>query len=110
MHLSNVVMEVIIAGAATSGFNLSFAVQIALLHDVLEDTQTTFKEIATMFGFDVANVVQALTKNDILDKADKMLNSLARIRALSKEVWSVKLADIIINLQKPPAHWSSPKI
>lgn len=110
VHLSNVTMEVIIAGMQTPGFNLAFAVQVALLHDTLEDTTTSFEEIETMFGLDVANAVQALTKNDALDKVDNMMDSLNRIKALSKEVWSVKLADRITNLQKPPAHWSSSKI
>lgn len=110
VHLSNVAMEILIAGSATSGFNLVFAIQVALLHDVLEDTQTTVGEIENTFGVDVARAVQALTKNDALDKAEKMVDSLIRIKALSKEVWSVKLADRITNLQKPPAHWSSSKI
>ena len=110
VHLSNVAMEIIIAGLATPGFNLAFAVQVALLHDVLEDTDTSFEEIETTFGLNVAQAVQALTKNDTLEKGEKMMDSLTRIKALSNEVWSVKLADRITNLQKPPAHWSSSKI
>ena len=110
VHLSNVAMEVLMAGSATPGFNLPFAVQVALLHDVLEDTSTTFEELESVFGLDVANAVQALTKNDALDKAEKMMDSLTRIKALSKEVGSVKLADRITNLQKPPVHWSNSKI
>ncbi|ABG59647.1 HD domain-containing protein [Cytophaga hutchinsonii] len=110
VHISNVAMEILIAGAVTPGFNLSFAVQVALLHDVLEDTDTTFEEVEHTFGRDVADAVTALTKNDALDKAEKMADSLTRIKALSCEVWSVKLADRITNLQKPPAHWSISKI
>ncbi|HSY61843.1 MAG TPA: HD domain-containing protein, partial [Cytophaga sp.] len=110
VHVSNVAMEVLIAGSATPGFNLPFAVQIALLHDVLEDTNTTFEEIESVFGSDVAHAVQALTKNDALEKSTKMMDSLTRMKILSKEVGSVKLADRITNLQKPPAHWSSVKI
>lgn len=110
VHLSNVTMEIIVAGSATTGFDLPFAVQVALLHDVLEDAPTTFEEIEKTFGLDVAKAVQALTKNDSVDKSLKMMDSLNRIKALSKEVWSVKLADRITNLQKPPAHWSNSKI
>jgi guanosine-3',5'-bis(diphosphate) 3'-pyrophosphohydrolase len=34
-----------------------------------------------------------------------MLDSLRRIKALSKEVCAVKLADRITNLQEPPNNW-----
>ncbi len=110
VHLSNVAMEILVAGAATPGFNLPFAIQVALLHDVLEDTAVTFEEIENTFSFDVAKAVESLTKNDALHKSEKMLDSLKRIKVLSNEVWSVKLADRITNLQKPPAHWSISKM
>lgn len=38
-----------------------------------------------------------------------MQNSLNRINALQTEVWSVKLADRITNLQPPPSHWDNTK-
>jgi (p)ppGpp synthase/HD superfamily hydrolase len=38
-----------------------------------------------------------------------MLDSLNRTKQLPKEVWAVKLADRITNLQTPPAHWSFEK-
>ena len=46
VHLSNVAMEVILAAKHSSAFDLEFAVQVALLHDVLEDTSTSFEEVA----------------------------------------------------------------
>ena len=36
-----------------------------------------------------------------------MADSLARIHEQPREVWMVKLADRIANLQPAPAHWSS---
>ena len=38
----------------------------ALLHDVVEDTQTTIEEIEGMFGSDVAHLVEGLTKIDAI--------------------------------------------
>ena len=35
-----------------------------------------------------------------------MNDSLKRIKLLRPEVWAVKLADRITNLQPPPPHWS----
>jgi len=34
---------------------------------------------------------------------------ISRIQKLRKEVWAVKLADRITNMQKPPAIWSHDK-
>lgn len=39
-----------------------------------------------------------------------MADSLRRIQAEPREVWMVKLADRISNLQPPPAHWTPAKI
>jgi len=38
-----------------------------------------------------------------------MQDSLVRILLQTKEVWMVKLADRITNLQPPPPHWDLPK-
>ena len=109
VHLSNVAMEILIAAPHSSEFRLDFALKVALLHDTLEDTQTTFEEISQEFGKDVALAVLALTKNDNLPRTDKMNDSIQRIKKLQKEVWAVKLADRITNLQVPPAHWEIAK-
>lgn len=110
VHLSNVAMEVLMAANHEDQFDLAFAIQLALLHDTLEDTNTSFDELKREFGVKVANGISALTKNDDLPKDEKMNDSLNRIKELSKEVWIVKLADRITNLQAPPAHWPKEKI
>lgn len=109
VHLSNVAMEIFIAGHKTKDFNLSFAVQVALLHDTIEDTSTTYVEIKDNFGEDIAEAVLALSKNGDLQKEIQTLDSLTRIKKLSKEVWAVKLADRITNLQPPPSKWNKKK-
>ncbi|KQB40796.1 HD domain-containing protein [Flavobacterium aquidurense] len=110
VHLSNVAMEIIIASQETKQFNTAFAIQVALLHDVLEDTQTTFDELVNEFDEEIALAVLALTKNAAIAKEERMNDSLSRIKKLSKEVWAVKLADRITNLQIPPESWSVEKI
>jgi guanosine-3',5'-bis(diphosphate) 3'-pyrophosphohydrolase len=110
VHLSNVAMEVIMAHKAEANFDLDLAVQIALLHDSLEDTNATFEKVESLFGIDVARGVQALTKDPNLStKSEKMADSLRRINEQSKEVVAVKLADRITNLQEPPASWDQVK-
>lgn len=111
LHISNVAMEVLMAYNEKKDFDLDLAIQLAILHDTIEDTSATFDELKEAFGEDVAIGVQALTKNsDIPDKKARMLDSLERINRLRKEVGMVKLADRITNLQQPPNHWSSEKI
>lgn len=109
LHLSNVAMEILIASYNTKNFDREFAIQVALLHDILEDTNTTFKKLESMFGFKVSKAVAALSKNSDLPKEQQMQDSLNRIKELQPEVWAVKLADRITNLQPPPSHWDSDK-
>jgi guanosine-3',5'-bis(diphosphate) 3'-pyrophosphohydrolase len=110
VHLSNVAMEIIFAAHHSTNFDTDFAVQLALLHDTLEDTDTTFEELSQAFSHSVADGVLALSKNKSLAKEDQLNDSIERILLQPKEVWSVKLADRITNLQKPPSHWSPSKI
>ena len=111
LHLSNVAMEVLMAYQNEPDFNLALAIQIALLHDTLEDTDTSFNDLETIFGFSIAEGVQALTKNNTIPtKSERMLDSLNRINSLEKEVGLVKLADRITNLQQPPSLWNPEKI
>lgn len=109
VHLSNVAMEIMIAASNSDNFNLDFAIQVALLHDTIEDTSTDICVLENIFGVEIANGVSALTKNSSLPKEQQMQDSLSRIKKLQSEVWAVKLADRITNLQPPPTHWDKQK-
>ncbi len=109
VHLSNVAMEIFMAAVHTDDFNVEYAVQVALLHDTIEDTETTYQELSYTFGRIIADGVQALTKDATLPKEQRTMDSLNRIRKMPNEVWAVKLADRITNLQPPPGHWSKNK-
>ena len=106
VHLSNVAMEILITSFHSENFDLGFAVQVALLHDTLEDTNTNYEELETKFGVEIAKGVLALTKNEKLPKEEQIKDCLKRIKLLQSEVWAVKLADRITNLQPPPPHWN----
>ena len=105
VHLSNVAMEVLIAAKYTKKFNLGLALQVGLLHDTIEDTNTTADELSKHFGDSVADGVLALTKNKLLPKVQQMSDSLSRIKEQPKEIWAVKLSDRITNMQSPPSNW-----
>lgn len=109
VHISNVAMEILVAARHTVNFNLELAVQVALLHDTLEDTNTAYDELLSLFGIEVFKGVQALTKDKNLLKEQQMDDCLNRIKLLAPEIRAVKLADRITNLQPPPSDWDMPK-
>ena len=109
VHLANVAMEIMLAGARGPAFDFDLAVQCALLHDTLEDTPIQAEQLEAEFGPTVTAGVKALTKNASLPKDQQMSDSLARIRQQPPEVWMVKLADRITNLQPPPHDWKREK-
>ncbi|MEW5988643.1 MAG: HD domain-containing protein [Chloroflexota bacterium] len=110
MHLSFVSMEVIAALNAEAAHDEDLAVQCALLHDVIEDTEVTYDQVRAEFGTQIADGVLALTKDVTLPKHLQIDDSLCRIKQQPHEVWMVKLADRISNLQPPPAYWTLERI
>ena len=67
MHLNLVSMEILAALSAESGHNGDLAIQCALLHDTIEDTDTSYEQIESIFGISVADGVAALSKNPALE-------------------------------------------
>lgn len=109
VHLSMVAMEIIASLNYEPDVNGDLAVQTAILHDVLEDTGTTYTELQDEFGQQIAAGVLSLTKDEAVEKLGRMADSLRRIKMQPKEIWMVKLADRITNLQPPPAYWDNEK-
>lgn len=82
----------------------------AVLHDTVEDTDTTEKELADRFGSDIASVVMEVTDDKSLDKARRKELQIEHAPHMSYAARLVKLADKISNLRdilaSPPADWS----
>ena len=107
-HIGNVLLEVM--AVVSSLDNAELAISCAILHDTIEDTETTYEDILKEFGKEVADGVEALSKDSTLaTKQEQMLDSLKRIKEQPKEVWVVKMADRAANLGKPPHYWSLEK-
>jgi len=87
-----------------------FLMTTAVLHDILEDTETSEEELSDLFGLKVMSAVKSLSKNYQLPKEDQIRDSIERILEQPKEVSLVKLADRITNLNPPPKTWDSKKI
>ena len=110
VHIFNVCIEVISAVIKSNVKNPDIAIQCALLHDTIEDTDTTYNNIYELFGEKVADGIMALTKNKKLAKRYQIIDSINRIIKEPEDVGLVKLADRIVNLQEPPSHWTLSKI
>lgn len=82
----------------------------ALLHDTVEDTDTTFEDIEREFGSEVRNVVAEVTDDKSLPKEVRKQQQIDHAPHLSDRARLVKLADKISNLRdmlsSPPDNWS----
>ncbi|MGH8611435.1 MAG: HD domain-containing protein [Gammaproteobacteria bacterium] len=82
----------------------------ALLHDTIEDTETTADELAREFGKAIAPVVMEVTDDKGLPKAERKRLQIVHARSASRRARLVKLADKTCNLRditaNPPATWT----
>ncbi|MEN9760539.1 MAG: hypothetical protein RI906_365 [Pseudomonadota bacterium] len=82
----------------------------AILHDTIEDTQTTEQEISARFGGAIASVVVELTDDKDLPKPQRKAAQVSRAAGASHHARLVRLADKICNLrdvaQSAPVGWS----
>ncbi|MGF1497460.1 MAG: HD domain-containing protein [Elainellaceae cyanobacterium] len=82
----------------------------ALLHDTVEDTDTTFEELEQEFGSAVRQVVAEVTDDKSLPKDVRKQRQVDHAPELSDRARLVKLADKISNLRdvmaSPPTDWS----
>jgi len=69
------------------------------LHDTIEDTNTDYDKLETRFGQKVADMVSALTMDNRLPEAERLLEYRNRLRAAPLETAVVKVADILQNAQ-----------
>lgn len=81
----------------------------ALLHDILEDTETTPEELIEAFGASIGSIVMEVTDDKSLSKAERKQAQIAHAPHLSTKARAVKLADKTCNLrdviESPPRRW-----
>jgi GTP diphosphokinase / guanosine-3',5'-bis(diphosphate) 3'-diphosphatase len=97
--------------ASEGGISNHKVLAAALLHDTVEDTDTTSKELEIEFGAEVASIVAEVTDNKSLDKAERKRLQIVKSSSKTHGAKLVKLADKISNLRdianSPPADWTS---
>jgi guanosine-3',5'-bis(diphosphate) 3'-pyrophosphohydrolase len=81
----------------------------ALLHDTVEDTDTTPEELEREFGAAIRDIVMDVTDDKGLPKAERKQRQIEHAAHISDKAKLVKLADKISNLRDmavcPPSGW-----
>ncbi len=83
----------------------------ALLHDTLEDTDTSVSELDEIFGETVRQYVEEVTDDKSLPKEERKQKQIEHAATLSKGATLIKLGDKISNVSdvthSPPAGWDT---
>src|SRR5689334_19473783 len=95
--------------ADTGGITDLVTLMAAVLHDTIEDTETTAAELDEHFGEPVRELVKEMTDDKTLDKSVRKQLQIEHARHLSSRAKAIKLADKIANVRdvmdNPPSHW-----
>lgn len=81
----------------------------SVLHDTLEDTQTTYKEIEDFFGTKVAKIVNEVTDDMSLPENIRKELQVEKAPKLSNSAKKIKIADKLCNITdliNYPIYWS----
>jgi len=82
----------------------------AVLHDTVEDTETTPEELETRFGREVRLLVDEVSDDKDLEKTERKRLQIVHAASASDAAKQLKLADKICNVRDvtvdPPADWS----
>jgi guanosine-3',5'-bis(diphosphate) 3'-pyrophosphohydrolase len=105
-----------VAGLVTSSGGSTVEVCAALLHDSVEDTQTTLEDVEKNFGEEVAMIVEALTDTDeanMLPLLERKTLQAEHMENASNSIKRVKMADQISNIRMntydQPENWDEEK-
>ncbi|WP_068471108.1 HD domain-containing protein [Candidatus Protochlamydia phocaeensis] len=86
----------------------------ALLHDTIEDTNTSYQEITQKFGRRVADFVQEVTDDKSLPKEERKRLQIVDAPHKSAGAAQIKLSDKLCNLKdlirSPPVGWPMERI
>lgn len=95
--------------ASVGGVDDPVILQEAVLHDTIEDTETTAEELRERFGDEVTSIVLEVTDDKMLSKRRRKELQVEQAPYKSKGAALIKLADKTCNLRDivnaPPADW-----
>ncbi len=98
---------------ATDGDDTALVIA-GLLHDTIEDTDTTREALAALFGADVASLVAEVTDDRRLPRHERKRLQIIQAPHKSDRSKLIKIADKTSNLRalatSPPAEWSRERL
>jgi guanosine-3',5'-bis(diphosphate) 3'-pyrophosphohydrolase len=84
-------------------------IQAALLHDTIEDTDTSADELRNQFGDEVTKMVVEVTDDKGLEKSERKRLQIEHAKSISAGAKMIKMADKISNvtdiINVPPEDW-----
>ncbi len=96
--------------ARVGGVTDLITLQGGILHDTIEDTNTSPEELEREFGPEVRCVVEEVTDDKNLPRAERKRLQIEHAPHISERARLIKLADKISNVRSvthtPPAKWS----
>ncbi len=102
-------ISVALAIAQIGGVDDPEILAAALLHDTLEDTETTPEELEAEFGKKVCEYVLDVSDDKTLPKDERKRRQIEHAKKISKGAALIKLGDKISNVtdvtNNPPADW-----
>uniref|UniRef100_A0A1I8GZ89 Guanosine-3',5'-bis(diphosphate) 3'-pyrophosphohydrolase MESH1 n=2 Tax=Macrostomum lignano TaxID=282301 RepID=A0A1I8GZ89_9PLAT len=100
--------------SSEAGVSDTIALEAAILHDTVEDTDTSFEELETVFGRPVAQVVQECSDDKLLPAAERKRIQILHTPHASVRAKLVKSADKIYNLRDlervHPVGWTRDRV
>ena len=96
--------------AQVGGISDLATLQAAILHDTIEDTETTPEELEEVFGAEIRDLVVEVTDDQRLPKPVRKRLQIEHGPHLSERARMIKIADKICNVRdiahSPPTEWS----
>jgi len=92
----------------------NLVLQAAILHDTVEDTETTLEEIEEIFGSKMRSIIDDVSDDKNLPKQERKRLQIEHASKCSHEAKLVKLADKLYNLRdlerSTPVGWEKSRV
>jgi hypothetical protein len=95
---------------AYAGIENNNILTAAILHDVIEDTETSREQVSYLFGNEVAKIVKMLSDDKNLSPVLRKEATKVLLAKGENEYLAIKLADLISNMLAIPKLWDEVKI
>ena len=108
-HFVNVMLNALNFIENDKKLDKTLIIQLALLHDSIEDAGLSWEKLNSKFGKDVADGVLALSRDERVPYNEQITDCITRIKKLRKEVAVVKMADRLFNIRNRAQNWTKEK-